>query len=588
MTDITSYRGARQARHAGRRTPLLLGFVVFGLLWILLIPIRETYVPSEEDLPALASSSLLGPNARWQDWFTQGYLRFWDLYPDKPARGLEATAQGFTRPAFQFVIYLAHFVLGRDWAWYQLINCFAVAGMAAVAFQIAQAVLGLRTGSSLVATLLVVLSPPVLENWLSGLAYASEPLATVLVAGAFLAVSARRDFLCFVLLLLGLLTKETTVWAPLAAAITIMVRPGPNDSPRGRVFTAAAMFLPVAMWLVLRFAFFGGLGGTYITAYVSPRHFLKLIFLKLTHVHYLFITHMTGESPSQETANLILNWGTALLIYALLALWALRILPQAVNHLRYAVHETRWPTVDAIFLVALWAGIALVFNFAIPLFVDRYATSVVVFAWPALVAEVERRGKATVWLALAVCCAMSLTRSSYYFVESIADPVQNFWRNKISSMNAELRQVPTNIRQIYVLSAEGLESANPEYVRLALGVPAEIVRVIEIEWHCHEARDSIAFDHNTSDGVVSMTVTLPTCANFQFYTDRFNNDFANGHLYRNETMSYDFSDAYLTGHTTPWRPNFYLGQRMTVDIRPNGPARFIIGQPNGVAWFDAP
>ena len=129
--------------------------------------------------------------------------------------------------------------------------------------------------------------------------------------------------------------------------------------------------------------------------------------------------------PDRGTALLILDRGTALLIYALLSLWALRILPEAVNHLRYAMHETRWPTVDAVFLVTLWAAIALAFHFALPLSQDRYATSVVVFAWPALVAEVERRGKAIIWLGLAVCCAVSLTRSSYYLVESIAEPVRN-------------------------------------------------------------------------------------------------------------------------------------------------------------------
>ena len=195
------------------------------------------------------------------------------------------------------MIYLAHFVLGRDWASYQLINCFAVAGMGAVAFQIAQTALGLRTGPSLVAAMLVVLSPPVLESWLLGVGFAIEPLATVLVAGAFLAVLARRDFLCLALLFLALLTKENTVWAPLAAAITIMLRPKLDESLRRRAFTAAAMLLPVAMWLGLRFAFFGGIGGTYATAGYTPlADFLKLTFHKLTHMHYLFITHKVGES----------------------------------------------------------------------------------------------------------------------------------------------------------------------------------------------------------------------------------------------------------------------------------------------------
>src|SRR5262249_55533701 len=157
----------------------------------------------------------------------------------------------FTRPAFQFVIYLAHFALGRNWQLYQIISCFAVAGMAAVAFLIARTALELRNGLSLLATVLVVLSPPVLDCWRIGLANAHDPLATVLVAGAFLAVVARRDVLCLMLLFVALMTKENAVWAPVAAAIAIMLRPKVDESLRWRALTAAAMFLPVVFWLTL-------------------------------------------------------------------------------------------------------------------------------------------------------------------------------------------------------------------------------------------------------------------------------------------------------------------------------------------------
>jgi hypothetical protein len=581
MTDKISHQTAQRAGPHSGRSALLLGFAIFGLLWILHIPLREIYVPNEDDISTLATSLLLAPGARWHDWLTRGYSHFMDLYPDWPANETEFAVTGFSRPAFQFVIYLTHFVLGRDWASYQLINCFAVAGMGVVAFLFAQIGLGLRTGPSLVAAMLVVLSPPLWVTWLSGVGYAIEPLATVLVTGAFLAVLARRDFLCLALLFLALLTKENALWAPFATAITIMLRPKLDESLCRRAFTAAAMLLPVAMWLCLRFAFFGGIGGTYATAGYTPlADFLKLIFSKLTHIHYLFISHKrsVGELSDRGMAFLILDRVTALLIYALLSLWMLRVLPEAVDRVRYAMREMRWPTVDAVFLVTLWAAIALAFHFALPVAEDRYGTSVVVFAWPALVAEVDRRGKAIIWLGLAVLCAVSLTRTSHYFLEWIGGPVRN---DASRSMNAVLVQAPTGTRQIYVLSAGGLQEANPEYVRLILGISAEIVRVANINfWKCHDASDFVAFDHSTAEGVVSMTLTLPICANFSFYTDRFNNDIANGRLYRNDTMSYELPEADPINH---WRI-------MTVHIRPNGPARFIIerGRPNGIAWFDTP
>ncbi|MFZ0117297.1 MAG: hypothetical protein WAL15_23315, partial [Xanthobacteraceae bacterium] len=120
-----------------------------------------------------------------------------------------------------------------------------------------------------------------------------------------------------------------------------------------------------------------------------------------------------------------------------------------------------------------------------------------------------------------------------------------------------------------------------------LGLSAQIVRVAEIEEKCGNARDFVAFDHSIADGVVSMTITLPDCANFYFRTDRFNNNLSHGRLNRNEWMSYELPEADpINGRQS----GLFLGRRMTVHVRPNGPARFIIERsgPNGIAWFDTP
>src|SRR6516165_2423750 len=274
---------------------VLLGFAILGLLWILDTPYREFYVPNADDIPALADGLLLAPGAHWEDWFTRGYSNFWDVYPEWPLGN-----RGFTRPAFQFLIYLAHFALGRNWELYRVISCFAAAGVAAVAFVIARTALGLRIGLALLAAVLVVLSPPVLDCWLIGLANAHELLTTLLVACAFLAVVARRDFLCLMLLFVALLTKETAVWAPVAAAITIMLRPRPNEPLRRQAIAAVAMFLPVVLWLGLRFAFFGGIGGTYATLGYTPLgDFLALTFDKLKTLDHLFVVQRAFITEGQ-------------------------------------------------------------------------------------------------------------------------------------------------------------------------------------------------------------------------------------------------------------------------------------------------
>jgi hypothetical protein len=566
--------------HSGKRA-LLLGLAIFVLLWILSIPYRAVYVPNNEDIPVLADGSLLSPGPHWQDWLTRGYSDYWAGYPEWPQRDT-----GFTRPAFLFVIYLAHFAFGRDWASYQIISCLAVASLGAIAFQIAQTTLGLGVGLSLLAAILVVLSPPVLQSWVAGVAYAHELITTFLVAAAFLAVVARRDFLCLMLLFAALLTKESAVWAPVAAAISILLRPKPDKPHRRQAIIAAAMFLPVLSWLGLRFAFFGGVGGTYATAgYASFTGFLNLIWYKLKHINRLFVsTYYFATEGHWVLLDRAIMIGTAVLVYALLLLWALRIIPETVARLRCAVRDARWPTFDTTFLVALWATGALAFYFALTLVAETYALQISVFAWPALVAEVERRHKKIIWLALAACSVVALARSWYFTTSEWTTKAE---RSDVrAAMNAVMHDMPRATREIYVVSDRGLQYAHPEFVRRVLDVSAEIVRVVDINWQCND-RDLVAFDYTTADGVVDLTVTLPHCASFRFDSANFGSAaIENGHLYRNPAMSYELPDAYIG----KWNPPYYLGQKIIVHIRPSGPARIIVehGGPSGVAWFDIP
>jgi hypothetical protein len=383
------------------------------------------------------------------------------------------------------------------------------------------------------------------------------------------------------LLFAALLAKENAVWACAAAAITIMLRPKPNEPLRRRVIAAAAMFLPVVLWLSLRFAFFGGIGGTYATAGYTPlAAFLALTFEKLKNIDCLFVVRRPFVTEGHEARlDRAIIQGTRLLTYALFSLLALRIMPEIANRLRSVVHERRWPTVEAAYMVSLWAAIALTFHFALAMDTARYATSVVVFAWPALLAEIDRRRQAVLWVGLSALCAVSILRS-YGFIELERPPDPR----EYNSMKASLHQIPMATQQVYILADVDAVSVNPENMRLLLGVPAEIVRLIELNWNCGESDKLVTFDHSMADGIVKLTATLPACADFSF-SARIGDTATNGRLYRSATIRYELPDAHPKQE---W--SFKVGRRITVYIRPSGPARFIVqhGGPNGMAWFDTP
>ena len=70
---------------------------------------------------------------------------------------------------------------------------------------------------------------------------------------------------------------------------------------------------------------------------------------------------------------------------------------------------------------------------------------------------------------------------------------------------------------VFVYILQSSTNANPEYLRLILGVPAEIVHIIDMIWQCGESNNLVAFDHSIADGVVKLTVMLPACAHFAFF-----------------------------------------------------------------------
>jgi hypothetical protein len=64
-----------------------------------------------------------------------------------------------------------------------------------------------------------------------------------------------------------------------------------------------------------------------------------------------------------------------------------------------------------------------------------------------------------------------------------------------------------------------------------------------------------------------------------------------GVLRRNDRITYELPDAQPIYHTTSLPTSIEPGRRVTVQIRPHGPARFIFTKrvaDSSLAWFDTP
>jgi len=568
-----------------------LWVATFRSLWFINSGYRGAYQATENDVTGLADGLLLLPRARWTDWFTIGHAHFFDPYPE-----WTWNSTPFARPAYQFLIYLAHFVFGPDWASYLAINYLCVAVFGTTAFIISHAVLRLGMKGSLFAASLAFASPQILQASIWEVGFGSEPLAAVFVATAFLAVIGRRDLLCAVLLSLALLSKETTVWAPFAAFLTVLLRVESDRGPRQRLLSATLVLLPLGMWFALRFAFFGGIGGSYATAgYTHVLEFFQLVVWKFEHLNRLFMsqTPIISNGPL-AIAERVLMIGAYGLIWLLLTLWLLHSARSAIDRVMQVNRTPTWPLADNTLHARLWAALGLAFYFAVPVGPARYATSAMIFVWPTLVSEVARRDKLVLRIALATCFMLSLARLSYFMVEMNLPSGEASTRPRfaaIDAMDAALSSVPPDIQQVYVVAASGLVPATPAYIRAFLGMKAELVRIVDVDWSCHDSSDVVDADHWTAKGWITLSAILPDCANFYFFfapTDAAT-AFHDGQLQRDSSIIYELPDAqpYDVEQGFLW----VLGKRVVVRIHPSGRARFIIehgAAGGGLTWFDTP
>jgi hypothetical protein len=569
----------------------MLAAGTFIVLWLSNIPYRHAYQPSHDDITALADGLLLLPNAHWEDWFTHGHSNFFDAYPE-----WSVGQTGFARPAFQFLIYLAHFLFDKDWPSYLAINYLGLAGIAAVAFTIVRTVLGVGIGRALVLAALVAVSPAVFEYSIWEVGYASESFIAILAGCAFLTCIMRRDGWCVAVLLIALFTKETALWTPFAAFATVLLRS--REPFRARGLRATAMLLPLAVWLCFRFAFYGGLGGTYATSGYTIESFFPLMVWKIEHLQNLFVQQaVVTTDAGWGWTDRIIRFGTLLCVVSLLLLWIADGLRAGWIAIGRSIRQRRWPAAEPPRLVDVWAAMGIAFYFCLAVFDSRYAASAIVFAWPAIGSTSIRLGGPIARTGLAACLIFSLARTAYFVVEmnppSDALVVGQFFR-AAKEVNGVLTQIPPTTRQVYVVFANGLGIASPQYIEAFLGIHADLVRVIDTTWNstCRGKRGTIAFDHARNGPEVVIHATVPECATLLFWNARLDQiKLSNRRLVRSESISYEFPDGLLADETTDPRSLVDLGHRVTLRIRPREPARFIIGDSDpdaGVTWFDEP
>ena len=239
---------------------LVVGAACFAVLLVIFIPVVAGYVPQGDEYALIVESTPYVQPVDWSRWFASGYSEYFRPMPE-----WTDPFSDFLRP-FGNLAYFINYTLWHDrWSAYLYLNYAVLAMGATLAFWFSRRHLACPLPLAASAALWVAFNPAVCQVvlWPS---FVLEPLAAALAFGAFLFVVRGRPWLAMVAVIMALFTKETTVFAPVAAAITLlMVRRGAHGGLRSTDWLAAGILglAPLALWIGARYLAFDSMGGTY-------------------------------------------------------------------------------------------------------------------------------------------------------------------------------------------------------------------------------------------------------------------------------------------------------------------------------------
>ncbi len=217
--------------------------------------IRADYRPSEDEFALIVSSGrMFHPSMR--GWFLEGFGRYFVGYP-----GLSRPVTDFVRPVVNGAYWVNSAVWGERWAWYLLLTYAVQAGLVWVSVKLAVEVGRVPRWVAGCVGVMMFVSPAFGWQQMFLTSFTFDLFGALFVMLALHEVWRRRYVTAWVLILLAVFTKETTLFLPVLLAFRAWV---PGLRVRRRVLWTAAWLAPVGAWLVVRHVAFHGHAGVYV------------------------------------------------------------------------------------------------------------------------------------------------------------------------------------------------------------------------------------------------------------------------------------------------------------------------------------
>src|SRR5262249_7242536 len=151
-------------------------------------------------------------------WFTRGMADYYHVYPEWPQPGFS----NFYRPVWNLILFVEQAVFGQHyWAWF-LVFC-AIQYCGALLFLRVLRLLGVPSRPALLFPILFLFNPAFLNAGFVYPGFQFDVFVSLLLLAAFYQLLQDHYGFALALIAASVFTKETAIFAPVAAAVTVFI-----------------------------------------------------------------------------------------------------------------------------------------------------------------------------------------------------------------------------------------------------------------------------------------------------------------------------------------------------------------------------
>jgi hypothetical protein len=538
---------------------LVSSALVLTAIYLFYIQIYRHYFPFGDD-PAVFQASAGSP----ESWFTQGFSRYFMVYPE-----WRTPFTDFMRPGVNLIIHLNQIFFGHNYAGYFISYYGAQLLVCLVALLVAQH-FGVPSRWLILVALTVAINPAFIGLGIQRAAFYFDVWCGLFAILSLYFILERRYGLAIVALTISLFIKETSLYAPIAAAITVYMC-------TRRKLVSACMLLPLALWaLAWKYVFHGSSSGIYaLPNQHKPGEFLQTLIQG-------FLIWPSGVFDEQVVRKILLNHS---------------ILPNLVEIILGALNLLLW-----CFFAAIAVQLLRPFlrgkdrdGKSDPELLSLFIWVIGALSFGILVGRQSRFG-GSIYPLEVICCAVVYQRTPLPIAKKMAGvsiaaiafsflwSAQATIRQRDSSQSDSMRSLVTSLRKynsdvIYVLNSPSAFSA-PSAIEDLAGTSSRIVVLSQFAG-CPTAPWPKSAAVHRDQAKADIVSNLPPCAHYEF--DGVDSAIlARGfkaNLSRGTFATYDFPDAKVTGHgllSSSLITSIDMGKQLKIEIAPKADKTYTI------------